>query len=433
MQQAGSSNTSSYDCNGHMTGRTVGGVAYTLVYDAENRLQQVKQGSTVLASYTHDADGNRVKAVIGSSTTITKYYQAGGQRIALRVNGVVRWLATDHLGSTALTVSEAGGRMSEIRYKPWGESRYTFGATPTQRRFTGQVLDEVAGGLYFYNARYYDPALGRFASADTLVPQPQNPQNLNRYSYAANNSLRFTDPTGHCPMCVGAGIGALVGAGIAWIPQFSANLQQGKSWDQAALRVDWGKVAAGAAGGAVSGATLGIGTAIGAGGLGTMALGGVGGILGGQAAAATKATWDEASRWSQGQEWDGTRWFREAAQGGLFDTRTAVFDAAGGVLSAGLGYKLDKVVSGVLSRYGDHTFKGGVTMVYMLPGKGSQGQFGLRWDGRTVTLPASEFENMMKKLAGGTFEVSAEAVEQLFEKLLKEYFNPSNSGAPACP
>ncbi|MGB3059849.1 MAG: hypothetical protein WBE17_08950 [Anaerolineae bacterium] len=52
-----------------MTGRTVGGVTYTLVYDAENRLQPVKQGSTVLASYTYDADGNRVKAVMGSSTT----------------------------------------------------------------------------------------------------------------------------------------------------------------------------------------------------------------------------------------------------------------------------------------------------------------------------------------------------------------------------
>ncbi|MFZ1406090.1 MAG: RHS repeat-associated core domain-containing protein [Anaerolineae bacterium] len=93
----------------------------------------------------------------------------GGQRIALRVNGVVRWLATDHLDSTALIVNESGARMSEIRYKPWGESRYTFGATPTQRRFTGQLLDNVAGGLYFYNARYYDPALGRFASADTSV------------------------------------------------------------------------------------------------------------------------------------------------------------------------------------------------------------------------------------------------------------------------
>ena len=43
VQQAGSSNVYSYDCNGNMTGRTVGGVTYTLVYDAENR---VKQGST---------------------------------------------------------------------------------------------------------------------------------------------------------------------------------------------------------------------------------------------------------------------------------------------------------------------------------------------------------------------------------------------------
>ncbi|MFZ1475780.1 MAG: hypothetical protein WAV79_22900 [Anaerolineae bacterium] len=69
VQQAGSSNVYSYNCNGNMTGRTVGGETYSLVYDAENRLQQVKQGSTVLASYTYDADGNRVKAVMGSSTT----------------------------------------------------------------------------------------------------------------------------------------------------------------------------------------------------------------------------------------------------------------------------------------------------------------------------------------------------------------------------
>ena len=90
MQQASSSNVYSYDCNGNMTGRTVGGVAYTLVYDAENRLQQVKQGSTVLASYTYDADGNRVKAVMGSSTTgrifatnCTNYHEG---RSSIRVN-----------------------------------------------------------------------------------------------------------------------------------------------------------------------------------------------------------------------------------------------------------------------------------------------------------------------------------------------------------
>ena len=44
---------------------------------------------------------------------------------------------------------------------------------------------------------YYDPALGRFTQADTIVPEPGNPQALNRYSYSANNPLRFIDPSGH--------------------------------------------------------------------------------------------------------------------------------------------------------------------------------------------------------------------------------------------
>jgi len=51
--------------------------------------------------------------------------------------------------------------------------------------------------LYFYDARSYDPSLGRFIQADTLVPSPANPQSLNRYAYTLNNPLRYTDPTGH--------------------------------------------------------------------------------------------------------------------------------------------------------------------------------------------------------------------------------------------
>ncbi|MBK7200586.1 hypothetical protein [Candidatus Amarolinea dominans] len=52
-------------------GRTVGGVTYTLVYDAENRLQPVKQGSTVVASYIYDADGNRVKETISGTCILS--------------------------------------------------------------------------------------------------------------------------------------------------------------------------------------------------------------------------------------------------------------------------------------------------------------------------------------------------------------------------
>jgi hypothetical protein len=48
-----------------------------------------------------------------------------------------------------------------------------------------------------YRARYYDPRLGRFVSADTVVPEPGNPQAWNRYSYVLGSPLRFTDPSGH--------------------------------------------------------------------------------------------------------------------------------------------------------------------------------------------------------------------------------------------
>ena len=57
----------------------------------------------------------------------------------------------------------------------------------------------VGTGLMYYNARYYHPALGRFVSADTIVPEAGNPQSLNRYAYVLNNPLRYVDPNGNIP------------------------------------------------------------------------------------------------------------------------------------------------------------------------------------------------------------------------------------------
>jgi RHS repeat-associated protein len=59
---------------------------------------------------------------------------------------------------------------------------------------TGQRLDGT--GLCYYNARYYDPTIGRFISPDTVVPSPADPQCFNRYSYCSNNPLKYIDPTG---------------------------------------------------------------------------------------------------------------------------------------------------------------------------------------------------------------------------------------------
>jgi RHS repeat-associated protein len=107
---------------------------------------------------------------------VTKYYYAGAQRIAMRTNGSLFYLLGDHLGSTSLVTDANGTVVSEMRYKAWGETRYASGATPTQYQYTGQYSYTAEFGLYFYNARWYDPSLGRFASPDTIIPLGQGVQ-----------------------------------------------------------------------------------------------------------------------------------------------------------------------------------------------------------------------------------------------------------------
>jgi RHS repeat-associated protein len=52
-------------------------------------------------------------------------------------------------------------------------------------------------GLLHLRARWYDAYLNRFVSPDTIVPNPANPQSLNRYAYAYNNPVKYRDPSGH--------------------------------------------------------------------------------------------------------------------------------------------------------------------------------------------------------------------------------------------
>jgi len=103
----------------------------------------------------------------------------------------------DSLSSTSLVTDSLGAQVgSTVKYLPFGETRSTI-TVPTDKLFTGQRLDST--GLYYYNARYYDPTIGRFISADTIVPNMANPQCLNRYSYCLNNPLSLTDSNGHDP------------------------------------------------------------------------------------------------------------------------------------------------------------------------------------------------------------------------------------------
>ena len=113
-----------------------------------------------MATFVYDGDGNRVRSTINGTTTtfvggiyevtgsqITKYYFAGTQRIAtpalapgasVRTGSTLSYLLSDHLGSTSLTTNTSGTLVSEVRYKPWGETRLTIGTIYTDKLFTGQ-------------------------------------------------------------------------------------------------------------------------------------------------------------------------------------------------------------------------------------------------------------------------------------------------------
>ncbi len=115
--------------------------------------------------------------------------------------GTLYFILGDHLGSTSLVTSASGLVVSQTQYKAWGEVRYNSGTNPTNYTYTGQYSYTADFGLMFYNARWYDSSLGRFAQADTIVPA--GVQGYDRYAYVNNNPIRYKDPSGHRP-CDGA-------------------------------------------------------------------------------------------------------------------------------------------------------------------------------------------------------------------------------------
>jgi len=79
-------------------------------------------------------------------------------------------------------------------YEPFGKLLSTAGNPLTKYGYTGEWTDPT--NLVYLRARYYDPATGRFLSKDPVRGLPSLPQTLNPYTYAVNNPIRYTDPSG---------------------------------------------------------------------------------------------------------------------------------------------------------------------------------------------------------------------------------------------
>jgi RHS repeat-associated protein len=201
---------------------------------------------------------------------VTKYYAFNGSRAAIRqANNEVFYLFGDHLGSSSLVVDWQGRKISEMRYAPWGETRWAWeldGERYSNRLYTSQIAQNrnYVGQLYDYGARFVSPMLGRFLSPDIFNDGGKgSSKSLNRYLYAQANPIRYNDPSGHCAILCTALIGAGIGAALEYGKQVYNNYQANGNDLTAALttNIDGSAIVRSAIAGGVAGATgFGIGS-----------------------------------------------------------------------------------------------------------------------------------------------------------------------------
>ena len=199
-----------YDAAGNTIGDPDG---RSFTYDGENKQAEVKNSSNVsLGQYSYDGDGKRVKKVAGDEVTIF-VYDASGKSIAEYSTIVasvedakVAYLTADHLGSPRINTDRDGKVTARHDYHPFGEeidgtggrkTGLNYGSDSVRKQFTGYEHDKETD-LDFAETRMYAKGMGRFLATDPALSsgRPNMPQSWNRYSYAANSPLRFSDPSG---------------------------------------------------------------------------------------------------------------------------------------------------------------------------------------------------------------------------------------------
>jgi RHS repeat-associated protein len=192
------------------TYQTPGSSNASYSYDQANRLTAAIVNGTT-SSYSYNGDGLRVSETSGGAsehfawdlsgdlplalTDGTAYYIYDDQGLPVEQidpNGNALYYQHDQLGSTRLVTDQSGNTAGTYTYDPYGNETSHTGSTDTPLRWGGQYQD-ISTGLYYLRARYYDPQVAQFLSSDPIASVTQQP-----YSYADENPLSFTDPTGLC-------------------------------------------------------------------------------------------------------------------------------------------------------------------------------------------------------------------------------------------
>jgi len=241
-----------YDAFNRMTGYETDGVNARYSYNAEDyRTGKNVTDSNGIKNIEYFYDESRVIMEADGAGTITSHNLYGTNLIGRSVQGEdYHYLYNAH-GDVVMLLDAATGTVAgTYRYDAFGNVILETGTPENSITYAGYQYDEETG-LYYLNARYYDSATARFLTEDTYRGSYQDPLSLNRYTYCHNNPIAYTDPSGHfiIGVLIGAGVGALFGAGAELINQ---------KFIQKKDKIDWKAVGYEAGIGAVSGALGGV-------------------------------------------------------------------------------------------------------------------------------------------------------------------------------
>lgn len=131
------------------------------------------------------------------SNTLDFFYDANGTPYALKYNGTVYYYITNLQGDVIQIVDASGNAVATYEYDPYGKVISATGtlAETNPIRYRGYYYDTETG-LYYLQSRYYDPTVGRFISADSIVSTGQGVLGNNMFAYCLNNPIHRIDPSG---------------------------------------------------------------------------------------------------------------------------------------------------------------------------------------------------------------------------------------------
>jgi RHS repeat-associated protein len=232
--------TYTYDANGNTQTEVASPGTTTFTWDFENRLISVAlPGSGGTVSFKYDPfgrriyksspaatsvyayDGDNLIEEVSSTGTATARYVVGlklDEPLAIHLGTTTDYYQADGLGSITSLSNSSGANAATYTYDSFGNLTATTGSLTNRYRYTGREFDSETG-LYYYRARYYDPASGRFLNEDPI----HFVGGMNFYRYVSNRPANFRDPRGLCfndceKEAIGATVAAVVIESFGFLP-----------------------------------------------------------------------------------------------------------------------------------------------------------------------------------------------------------------------